>query len=59
MGCEMCGRNSCAKWMHSLRAQEEFEAQVGEYAPDPENRQEGADGGPSGPPETTPQSDYA
>ena len=26
-GCEICGRTSCARWMHSLEAQEEFDKQ--------------------------------
>lgn len=37
MGCHICGRNSCAIWMHSIEDQEDFENKTGKYSEDSDN----------------------
>lgn len=34
MACELCGRNSCERWLHSLEEQEEFDTKTGRYVED-------------------------
>ena len=36
MGCELCGRSVCARWMHSFSDQDDFDNKTGKYAHDSE-----------------------